>query len=162
MDELRLFRIDDGYIEFLHLMDKRVQFNKDSRRPYVGVVLHVGLVPYYVPLESPKPNHANIKGNGPVLKLDEGRLGIMGTNNMIPVNKKYLIEFDIAQEPSETYKALLWKQLSYCNKNKELILRRAATTYQRCVKTKVPFYIENCCNFEVLEKNYMRYRKDCK
>ena len=37
------------------------------------------------PLESPKPNHVNIKGGGPVMKLDEGRLGLMGFNNMIPV-----------------------------------------------------------------------------
>ncbi len=34
---------------------------------------------------NPQPNHVNIKGGGPVMKLDDGRLGLMGFNNMIPV-----------------------------------------------------------------------------
>lgn len=159
MDELRFFRIDDGYIEFLHLMDKRVQFNKNSRRPYIGVVLTVGDTPYYVPLESPKPNHVKIQGGGPVLKLDDGKLGIMGTNNMIPVNEQYLIDFDINQEQRADYKALLRKQLSYCNKNKVLIKNRASSTYDKRVRLMVPFYVNICCDFERLENCYMRYCK---
>lgn len=151
MAKLRLYHIREGYVEFLHKADFRVQFNKGQRRPYVGVVLTVGEHDYYVPLESPKPNHKNIKSGGPVLKLADGELGIMGFNNMIPVKRYHLIEFDILQVEDEKYRALLLKQLDYCEKNKDLIFRRAEKTYQKATDGKNPFYRKSCCDFKKLE-----------
>ena len=95
MSKFKFVHVSEKYIKYLHSVDNRVQFNKDQRRPYVGIVLSIKQMNYYVPLESPKKNHANIKSNGPILKLDDGKLGIMGFNNMIPVNAKCLIDFDI-------------------------------------------------------------------
>ena len=66
MGKLRFYHIRDGYIEHLHKLDYRVQLNKGQRRPYVGIVLQIGSYDYYVPLESPKPNHLNIRSGGPV------------------------------------------------------------------------------------------------
>lgn len=60
MNNLRIYRVDDRYIRFLKSRDHRVQDNKNKRRPYVGIVLTVGQYEYFVPMESPKPNHANI------------------------------------------------------------------------------------------------------
>lgn len=57
MNALRIYRVTDHYIAFLHSRDSRVQFNKQTSRPYVGVVLHVGEFKYFVPMESPKPHH---------------------------------------------------------------------------------------------------------
>lgn len=42
MAKLRLYHIREGYVEFLHRADNRVQMNKGERRPYVGIVLRVG------------------------------------------------------------------------------------------------------------------------
>ena len=61
MESLRLYRITDKYIWYLKCRDSKVQDNKNKKRPYVGVVLHVGSFQYFVPMESPKPNHAHIK-----------------------------------------------------------------------------------------------------
>ncbi len=61
MNALRIYRVTDHYIAFLHSRDSRVQFNKQTSRPYVGVVLHVGEFKYFVPMESPKPHHKKIK-----------------------------------------------------------------------------------------------------
>ena len=158
MAKLRFYRIQEGYIEFLHKIDYRVQMNKNQRRPYVGIILTVGDYDYYVPLESPKPNHANIKSGGPVLKLDGGKLGIMGFNNMIPVKKYQLIEFDIMEEPDEKYRALLLNQLDYCNKNRELILKRASATYKKAVEGNNPFYRKVCCDFKKLENSCGKYK----
>lgn len=97
MGKFRFYHIDEHYIRFLHSLDNRVQHNKGQRRPYIGIVLSIDGINYYVPLESPKPNHANIKGGGPVMKLDEGRLGVMGFNNMIPVLPSCLLEFNIQE-----------------------------------------------------------------
>lgn len=158
MGKIRFYHIRDGYIDFLHKLDNRVQLNKGQRRPYVGIVLKIGSYDYYVPLESPKPNHAKIKAGGPVLKLDDGKLGIMGFNNMIPVRKYQLLDFDILKEPDENYKALLLKQLEFCEKNRQIIFDRAKKTYEKATNGKVPFYRRNCCDFKRLESNCDKYK----
>ena len=157
MGQFRFFHISEHYIRYLHSIDKRVQHNKGQRRPYVGIVLSINSVDYYVPLESPKPNHKNIKSGGPILKLDNGRLGIMGFNNMIPVLPNSLIPFDILNIQDEKYKMLLLNQLSYCNKHRDLILQRAATTYRKAISKKIPLYNSVCCNFEKLERKSRKY-----
>ena len=124
MGKFQFYHINEHYVSYLHSIDNRVQYNKGQRRPYVGVVLSINGVDYYVPLESPKDNHANIKGGGPVMKLDEGRLGVMGFNNMIPVLDSCLIKFDIQAVRDTKYKMLLLNQLEYCNKNRDLILQK--------------------------------------
>ena len=134
-----------------------MQYNKGQKRPYVGIVLQVNSSDYFVPLESPKKNHANINAGGPVLKLDDGKLGIMGFNNMIPVPNEALIYFDFNDIEDQKYKALLINQLNYCNKNKDLILRRAETTYKKTTSGKVPHYRKVCCNFRKLEKMCRNY-----
>ena len=157
MGYLRFYHIQEEYIAYLHRVDRRVQFNKSERRPYVGIVLKVNGHNYYVPLESPKPNHANIKSNGPILKLDEGRLGIMGFNNMVPVKSGQLIDFDIAAMTDKTYQTLLLKQLHYCAKNKGIIERRAINTYTKQIGGNNPFYERVCCDFRSLEAACRRY-----
>lgn len=158
MEKLRLYHISEGYVKFLHTLDKRVQYNKGEARPYVGIVLSINNNDYYVPLESPKPNHENIKGGGPVLKLDEGKLGIMGFNNMIPVKKRCLVDFDINAIEDEKYKALLQNQLMYCRKNKDIIYARAQKTYNKTVKGDNAFYRKVCCDFKKLEENCDKYK----
>lgn len=158
MGKFRFYHIREEYINFLHTLDRRVQLNKGQRRPYVGVVLEINAVRYYVPLESPKPNHANIKSGGPVLKLDGGRLGIMGFNNMIPVESKHLLEFDITKVPDEKYKNLLYNQLAFCEKNAQMICARAEKTYQKACAGKVPLYRKVCCDFKKLEGSMGLYK----
>ncbi|PHU34406.1 type III toxin-antitoxin system ToxN/AbiQ family toxin [Pseudobutyrivibrio ruminis] len=160
MSKFRFYHINEHYVSYLHSVDNKVQFNKGQRRPYLGVVLSINTLDYFVPLESPKANHANIKSGGPVLKLDGGKLGIMGFNNMIPVIPSCLIPFDIQQEVDEKYKNLLLNQLDFCNKNREIILHRAETTYQKVKSGKVPLYKKVCCNFEKLERKCQKYDPD--
>lgn len=157
MGAFRFYHIEEKYIRYLYSIDKRVQFNKGQRRPYVGVVLSISGMDYYVPLESPKPNHVNIKSGGPVLKLDGGNLGIMGFNNMIPTIPECLVRFDISKVTDEKYRMLLFNQLRYCDKHKELILNRAQTVYEKAVKQKVPFYTSACCDFLKLERKCRNY-----
>ena len=116
METLKLYRVSDKYIRFLKGTDSRAQDNKDRRRPYVGVVLYVGECRYFVPMESPKPNHSNIKPGRHVIKLDNGKLGLLGFNNMIPVHDSALIPFDIDNEPDLKYADLLRRQVSTINR----------------------------------------------
>ena len=162
MQTLRLCRVEEKYIRYLHSRDNKVQYNKDARRPYVGIVFGFGGFKYFVPMESPKPNHNKIKNGKHILKLKNGEYGILGFNNMIPIHKEALIEFDINDEKDEKYKRLLQRQVSICNRCKADIYDRAQATYFNVVNKKIKFYIEISCDFKKLEKACKEYKKDYK
>lgn len=162
MENLRLYRIDDKYIRYLKGSDNRVQNNKDKRRPYVGVVLIVSDYRYFVPMESPKPNHANIKTGRHIMKLDDGRLGLLGFNNMIPVHDSALISFDIDQEEDKRYAELLRRQISYINRRKADILDSASKTYFKATKGNNEFLSKICCDFKKLERACKHYNPNFK
>lgn len=157
MESLKLYRISDQYIRFLKSRDLRVQDNKDRRRPYVGVVLYVGDHRYFVPMESPKPNHTNIKPGRHIMKIDNGKLGLLGFNNMIPVHEAALIAFDIDREPNPQYAELLRRQVSFINRSKADVLNHASQTYYSVVHKKNKFLLKICCDFKKLEYACKQY-----
>lgn len=157
METLKLYRISDKYIRYLQSRDNRVQNNKNKRRPYVGIVLYVGDYRYFVPLESPKPNHSNIKSGRHLLKLDGGKLGLLGFNNMIPVHEAALISFDINQEQDKKYAELLKRQVSYINRNKADILSHASKTYYSATRNNNAFLSKICCDYKKLERACNKY-----
>ena len=162
MKTLRLYRVKDGYVRYLNSRDNKVQYNKNARRPYVGVVFDFGGFKYFVPMESPKPNHANIKSGKHILKLKKGEYGLLGFNNMIPVHKDALIEFDINAEKDDKYKRLLQRQIAVCNSIKADILDHAQRTYFDVVNNKNKFLVGISCDFRKLEKACKSYNKEHK
>ena len=162
MENLKIYKVEDHYIRYLNGADSKVQFNKNAKRPYVGVVFSFGGFQYFVPMESPKPNHANIKNGKHLLKLDGGRYGLLGFNNMIPVHKDALIAFDIAQESDDKYRTLLQRQAAICNRMKADILNHAQLTYFDVVSKKNEFLVRISCDFKKLENACKAYRKDYK
>lgn len=162
MDNLRIYRVSDHYIRFMHGRDTKVQYNKGARRPYVGVVFSFAGFEYFVPMESPKPNHANIKPGKHIIKLAGGRYGMLGFNNMIPVHKDALIEIDINAEPDVKYRELLKRQAALCNRMKADILNHAQMTYFDVVQNKNKFLVNISCDFKNLERACKTYRKDYK
>ena len=157
MSGFRLYHISEQYIAYLNSIDNRVQWNKGMKRPYVGIVLSLNGLNYYVPLESPKPGHAKLKSGSVIIKIDGGRLGIMGFNNMIPVPPECLIYFDISKVEDEKYKMLLYNQLEFCNKNRDVITRRAEYVYRKTTSKNIPYYNDICCNFKKLERKSRKY-----
>lgn len=160
MDNLRIYKISEQYITYLHKRDPKVQFNKGARRPYVGVVFAFGGYKYFVPMESPKPNHAKIKPGKHIIKLDGGRYGMLGFNNMVPVHKDALIEFDINAEKDVKYRELLKRQALLCNRIKADILNHAQMTYFDVVNNKNKFLVGISCDFKKLEVACRAYKKD--
>lgn len=156
MENLRIYRVHDRYIWFLKSRDSKVQDNKNKKRPYVGVVLTIGKYKYFVPMESPKASHANMKNSRHIMKIDGGKYGILGFNNMIPIPDSALISFDINQEEAK-YANLLKNQLRYINKNKVDVMDHASKTYYQVVTVKNAFMISICCDFVKLEKACDQY-----
>ncbi len=160
MKTLRLYKVTDEYIRYLHNRDNKVQYNKNAHRPYVGIVFKFSSFNYFVPMESPKPNHINMKNGKHILKLKNGEYGILGFNNMIPVHKDALIEFDINSENDEKYKRLLQRQIAVCNRMKADILNHAQMTYFDVVTKKNKFLVGISCDFKLLEKTCGLYNKE--
>lgn len=162
MDNLRIYRISDHYMRFMNGRDPKVQYNKGNKRPYVGVVFKFGGFKYFVPMESPKPNHVNIKAGKHIIKLDGGKYGMLGFNNMIPVHNDALITFDINAETDKKYRELLKRQAYLCNRIKADILNHAQMTYFDVVNNKNQFLIGISCDFKKLEAACKIYDKDYK
>ena len=162
VESLRIYKITDHYIAYLRGADSKVQHNKGAKRPYVGVVLDVGGFKYFVPMESPKENHKNIKTGKHILKLANGQYGQLGFNNMVPVHKDALIEYDIDAEPDEKYRDLLKRQAAVCNRMKADILNNAHRTYYDVISKKNKFLMSISCNFKKLEAACKSYNKDYK
>ncbi|MBQ7045322.1 MAG: type III toxin-antitoxin system ToxN/AbiQ family toxin [Clostridia bacterium] len=156
MKNLKIYRVEDKYIHYLHNIDNKVQHNKNAKRPYVGVVFSFGGFNYFVPMESPKPNHSKIKAGKHILKLKNGEYGLLGFNNMIPVHSDALIEFDIARESDEKYRNLLQNQLRVCNRMKADILDHAQKTYFGVIGGS-RFLVNISCDFKKLEKACKKY-----
>lgn len=158
METLRLYHVTEKYINYLQIRDSRVPHNKGQRRPYVGVVLYVGSYKYFVPMESPKPNHKNIKSGVHIMRIDGGTLGLLGFNNMIPVPDVALIEFDVDSDTNDVnYAELLKRQVSFINRTKSDVLDHASKTYYRAVSGRNAFLSSICCNFKKLERACDRF-----
>ena len=50
---------------------------------------------YFAPLSSPKPKYKTIKNTLDLIKIDNGDLGVINFNNMVPVTNKNYVLFDL-------------------------------------------------------------------
>lgn len=161
MKRLKIYFIDDEYINYLRMYDKKVAYNKSPRRPYVGVVFIYNNFYYFAPLSSPKPKHINMKKTAvDIFKIADGKLGIINLNNMIPCSPNVLTEA-IQVITNKKYKILLENQLNYLNANREKLYKRTNSFQQKYRKG----YLENnildrCCNFPLLEEKCLEYIED--
>lgn len=153
---MKLYYVDEDYINKLRNVDKRVLLNK-STRPYLGVVLSINDLNYFVPLSSPKENKKT--NNQLSIKLFEvnninNRLGYLLFLNMIPVPDKYLSKIDmqyIKEQDLEYYK-LLTNQLIFIRQENQRIVNKAQKVYNNAMIKKVPFFKSMCVDYLALEK----------
>lgn len=91
------------------------------------------------------------------MKKDDGKLGVININNMIPVNKKVYGLFDLNKKTNnldETKRIkLLKEQLRWLNRNAIEVRKISKTLYKLYVNDKLPDNVKNrCCNFKLLEE----------
>ena len=162
--ELKLVKIDINYCNYLRQFDNRVPYNysKKQNRPFVGVLFEVQGCKYFAQLSSPKSKHVKIKSKIDFMKIDNGKLGAINFNNMIPVDNKNIeyINFDIIKKSKEEkqYLKLLKEQLFWLNRRKEKIYNNSEEIYHRYTNNRLPRNIKDrCCNFPLLEEKCMEY-----
>lgn len=167
LKNLNFYSIDDNYIDYLSQFDKHIAYNKNQKRPYIGVVIIVEKHYYFAPLFSPKPKHATYKDNLTFFKIinikTKNKLGIIRFSDMIPVPREcvYLLEIE---NKSYGYKRLISEQYAYINKteNKKKILAKSQKLYNIVAKTSkskmAKFYKNLSCNFKLLEEKSSKYK----
>lgn len=169
IEKLNFYFIDEDYISYLSQFDKHIAYNKNEKRPYIGVVITVEQHYYFAPLFSPKLKHKKYKDNLSFFKIINKKtrsdLGIIRFSDMIPVPQEcvYLLEMG---NKSYGYKRLLSEQYSYINmtENKQKIIYKAEKIYSIVIgnskgKTAL-FYKALSCNFKLLEKKCLEYKKE--
>lgn len=87
------------------------------------------------------------------MKIDQGRLGGINLNNMMPIPKRFLTKINIDDIKEEKYKRMLENQMLWINKNEIRIINRARNLYYIVTrKTGTVKLIERCCDFNLLEQ----------
>ena len=167
MGKLNFYIIDDNYIKYLSKFDKHIAYNKNEKRPYIGVILVVEEHYYFAPLFSPKQKHKTYKDNLTFFKIVNDKtkndLGIIRFSDMIPVPQDCVYLLDIKNK-SYGYKRLLSEQYSYINKpeHKQKIMDKATKIYSIVTsnkKNKVSrFYKDLSCDFKLLEEKCLKYK----
>lgn len=129
----------------------------------MGIVFSINGFQYYAPLTFPKPKQLHMKNHVDFLKINHEEWGSVNFNNMIPVLPECLtkvqmkiLEPDLAQDVA--YKNLLSNQLSWCNANRETILKQAQKLYQIIAGGRAwETLAGRCCDFALDEKHCKAY-----
>ena len=119
---------------------------------------------YFAPLSSPKAQHLMLKSKLDFLKIDNGKLGAINFNNMLPVTGKNIVKLDLDKEcltkSEEKYTKLLKEQIYWLNRNDEKLYGRSKKIYDKYInKTLAKNIYERCCNFKLLEEKCLEYNE---
>ena len=151
---LKFYIIKDEYIHYLMEFDKHVSWNKEQKRPYLGIVLKIDKYLYFAPLYSYKKGYDKYKENPSFIRIKDRKgknVSIIRFSEMIPVpeNSIRLLDFN---ERGEKYRDLLQAEIDFINKNKSTIYSKAKKIYKSVVVTKTLFFINISWNFALLEQ----------
>lgn len=176
MSKLKLYNVLDKYVDYLRQFDKKVFSTKEEdrkhKRKYLGTVLKIHGMDYFVPLSSPKDSDY-ISRNGmreirksiiPIIRIivkdDNGNDELKGTlkfSNMIPVPYIALINYDVNNEMDLGYKILILKELSFIRKNVNKIIKNASIIYNQKINNYDINYLNDTVDFKLLEQKCMEY-----
>ena len=162
--KLVLVKLDSNYCDYLRNFDDKVPYNYGNKenRPFIGVLFEVGDCKYFAPLSSPKPKHLKLKTKIDFLKIDDGKLGGINFNNMLPVTDKNIIAINLNEKRYDVkdtkYIKLLKEQLYWLNRNPEKLYKKSKTLYDKYVNKTLNYTVlKRCCNFKLLEEKCNEY-----
>lgn len=165
-NELKIVRLDVDYCNYLRIYDNRVPYNFDKKilRPFVGVLFEINGCKYFAPLSSPKAKHLKMKSKIDFLRLDNGKLGAINFNNMLPVQDCNVVVLDLdkkcVSKEDAKYQKLLKQQIYWLNRHDERLYSRSKKLYDDYVKGNLKENVVNrCCNFPLLEQKCAEYNK---
>ncbi len=159
VEKFRLVKVDYHYCDYLRSFDNKVCYNSGTKelRPYLGILFEINNCEYFAPLSSPKPKHKSMPNNLDFVKIDNGNLGAINFNNMLPLTKANYKILDL-NDKNLKYSKLLHLQLRWLNRHYNYIFRQANTLYKKYINNTLDKKIKmRCCNFILLEEKCLEY-----
>lgn len=157
MDRLKFYNIDNEYINYLYQFDNKVPYNKEQKRPYIGIIIEVNNMKYFAPLFSPKIAHKKYSDNPTYMRIGK-EYGIIRFNNMIPVIESLLRPIKFSDIKDRKYRNLVIAQNNFIQKNTKKIRSKAEKLYNIVTVDKKEFFINLSCNFKLLEEKADEYK----
>ena len=161
-ETLKFYTVNEEYIDYLSKFDSHVSWNKEQKRPYVGIVLRVEKYLYFAPLYSYKTGYDKYKENPSFIRVEDRKgknVSIIRFAEMIPVPETAIQLLDFNSR-GDKYRDLLQAESDFINDNKNIVYSKAKKMYRNVVHIKVPFFISISCNFELLEQKLKEYIGD--
>lgn len=162
----KIVKVDYTYCNYLRQFDNKVPYNAGEKelRPFIGILFTVNNCEYFAPLSSPKEKHIHMKNNIDVIKIDNGKYGVVNFNNMIPVTSNNYELFNLNEPPKDIHelkwKNLLKSQLLWLNKNIINVKNKAFKLYDMYKNNKLDKRIKSrCCNFILLEEKCKEFNE---
>lgn len=162
--KLKIVRVDSDYCDYLRKFDNKVSYNKNEKelRPFIGILFKIDTMEYFAPLSSPKLKHKKMRNMVDFFKIQDGELGAVNFNNMIPVKKNNYAIVDLNKEALTNsefkYQKLLKEQLDWLNANYHQVKNKSFKLYELYNSEKIPKNIKDrCCNFKLLEDKCKEY-----
>lgn len=112
-----------------HLFHNK-QVNQKNSRKYIGIVLTVNSLDYFVPLSSFKDKHSKMQESVDFLKIRN--YAVLNLNNMFPVPKAERSFLDINKVSDINYKNLLRKEYRII----KTLETKSSKTHKSCILTK--------------------------
>lgn len=162
-ERLNLYFMDMKYIRDLHNADDRVQSVSPqihkSNRPFVGIIVICNNHKYCVPLDSAKEKHKTQKNDVDFTRIFDGEklISVLNFNNMIPVEDRFINKMSLRINKNDTpaqanYKRLCIKEIEWCRKNQDAIVKKANKLYYLVQKPNCSSMLKKRCNdFKKLE-----------
>ena len=178
--ELKLYSISDKYINYLRKFDNKIYDNKEDirihTRKYIGVVLNIDNINYYIPMSSPKKTDyfddecTQIRPSINTIiritaKNKNGLLQLRGTlriSNMIPVPNEEIMPYDVEGEKDIKYKDIIRDEISFIreSKNQRKIINSAKLVHNQKINELDIKYLNSCVDFKLLEEKCEEYKDD--
>jgi len=171
--KLNLYSISDRYIRYLRKFDARIYDNKENmktyKRKYLGIVLTINELHYYIPMSSPKKSDYIdfdkniIRGDTKtIIRIRAGRrlYGTLRISNMIPVPISELEPYIVSEEKDLKYRELVLGELRFINNNYNKIMKFAKIVYGQKIKNIDIAYIKNTVDFKLVEEKLKKWEKE--
>ena len=155
-DALKLYTIDADYVKYLSQINPHLyKDDKQRRRKYIGIVLQIKELQYFVPLTSFKKKHKALSDSLDFMKI--GNIAAININMMFPVPRGLYHVVDIDSEKDSFYKSLLVKESRYIKTNAELITNNARVLYAKVTKNPESKLAKKSNSFKLLEEVCQEY-----
>lgn len=173
-DKLKWYVVDKQYVSYLKQFDNKIEDINYSERlkPYIGILITIDEVDYYVPISSVKEKHYRMKEDIDFIKItaDDRILGVLNLNNMIPIDNenvkvlkyKEIEEYRKFKDDKEKrlYISLLSYELGVINEKIDKIKNNAIKLYNEKIKRPNSKISKRCCDFRLLEEKCREYKKN--